>query len=330
VLALLREAAKRIIMSGTPVANKPEDLWAQLFFLDDGERLGPTFEAFKVRYGPTGAGYRSIDDLRAHLSSISIRREKQATISLPPKMVSRVGVKLGGRQLRMYEELRVVLALWVRTLSGDEVLAQAENILSRMVRLAQIASNPGLLDASYDEVPAKFDALDKLIPSYKSESAEKAIIWTSFVDNIPALVSRYRALKPVTLYGEMDNENRDRAVTAFRQDRETRLLIANPAAAREGLTLTEARTAIYLDRTFNLVDFLQSQDRIHRISQTGACEIVLLIAENTIDEFVDYCLAQKHRLARYTQADTDQITQEDLGLEKPDALRALLTPAVCN
>jgi hypothetical protein len=85
----------------------------------------------------------------------------------------------------------------------------------------------------------------------------------------------YRAYSPVMLYGEMDTSIRDRSVKAFRRDRQVQLLIANPAAAREGLTLTEANVAIYLDRTFNLVDYLQSQDRIHRISQTRPCDIVL-------------------------------------------------------
>jgi SNF2 family DNA or RNA helicase len=103
-------------------------------------------------------------------------------------------------------------------------------------------------------------------------------------------------------------------------------MIANPAAAREGLTLTQARTAIYLDRTFNLVDFLQSQDRIHRLSQENACEIVILNAQGTIDEFIDFSLAQKHRLAKYTQRDTDSIVPEDLALKKPDLLRALIGP----
>jgi SNF2 family DNA or RNA helicase len=124
----------------------------------------------------------------------------------------------------------------------------------------------------------------------------------------------------------MDNKSRDCAVSAFKKDPRVRLLIANPAAAREGLTLTQARTAIYIDRTFNLVDFLQSQDRIHRLSQTKPCEIILLTAERTIDEFIDYSLGQKHRLARYTQRDSSEISQADLALEKPDILRALIEP----
>ena len=97
----------------------------------------------------------------------------------------------------------------------------------------------------------------------------------------------------------------------------------------EGLTLTQARTAIYVDRTFNLVDFLQSEDRIRRLSQSKPCEIVLLIGEGTVDEFIDFSIGQKHRLARYTQRDSDEIHPADLALQKPDILRALVEP-VCG
>ena len=147
-------------------------------------------------------------------------------------------------------------------------------------------------------------------------------MWTSFIGNVPALLERFATLNPVALYGEMDSGSRAKAIKAFKTDPAVRLMVANPAAAREGLTLTQARTAIYVDRTFNLVDFLQSQDRIHRLSQTRACEIVLLTAEGTIDEFIDFSISQKHRLARYTQRDTEEISYADLALQKPDLLRA--------
>ena len=48
--ALRADAARRYIMTGTPVANKPEDLWAQVFFLDDGRALGSSFRAFRERF----------------------------------------------------------------------------------------------------------------------------------------------------------------------------------------------------------------------------------------------------------------------------------------
>lgn len=327
VHSLRSQAAKRYIMTGTPVANKPEDLWSQYFFLDDGSTLGRTFEAFRTQFCTAQGGYTRVAELRERIASLSLRREKEGTVRLPSKVLTRVSVTLTGEQFRMYEEMRNQLALWIRDLSGAEILASADNILTRLIRLAQLASNPALIDTRYSEIPAKFEALDKLLPVYLKDPTDKAIIWTSFVGNIPLLKRRFSKLRPVTLFGEMDGKSRDAAVSAFKRDPHARLLIANPAAAREGLTLTQARSAIYIDRTFNLVDFLQSQDRIHRLSQTKSCEIILLIAEGTIDEFVDFSLSQKHRLARYTQRDSDEISGEDLALQKPDLLRALVEPA---
>src|SRR5579871_1175918 len=325
--SLRSDAAKRYIMTGTPVANKPEDLWSQYFFLDDGATLGSSFEAFRARFCSGSGGYVRVDELRERLRSLSMRREKEGTVELPPKTITRVSVPLVGQQLRMYEQMRNELALWIRDLSGAEILARAENILTRLVRLAQLASNPGLIDSRYRETPVKFTALDELLAEYLADPSSKVVAWTSFVGNIPLLLKRFSVFRPVCLHGEMDGKSRDRAITAFKMDAGVRLLVANPAAAREGLTLTQANTAIYLDRTFNLVDFLQSQDRIHRLSQTRACEIVLMIGEGTIDEFIDYSIAQKHRLARYTQGDSDAINAEDLALRKPDLMKALVQPA---
>jgi SNF2 family DNA or RNA helicase len=255
-----------------------------------------------------------------------MRRLKEQALELPAKEFKRIHVDLTGRQETMYLQMRDELALWVTSLNGQQVLKQAEAMLARLVRLAQLASNPSLLDASYHEEPAKFKALDSLLSTYMKNPTQKVIVWTSFVENVTALAARYREFSPVTLYGEMVGHERDDAVRAFRGNKNVRLLIANPAAAREGLTLTEANVAIYVERTFNLVDYLQSQDRIHRISQTRPCEIILLLANATIDGFIDYSLEQKHRLAKFAQNDTDVIAPADLALSKPDILRALLSP----
>ena len=319
-------AKRRYILTGTPVANKPEDLWAQMYFLDDGQSLGATIEDFQKTYKSGKAGYRRIDDLRVRIAPRTLRRTKEASLKLPPKVYSRFPIELVARQKEMYERMREDLELWVRKMSGTQVLEQADAILSRLMRLAQLASNPGLIDADYVEVPAKIAALDSLLKKYLARPEAKVIVWTSFVENIRLLMRRYRSYRPVSIYGEVDSSTRDLAVKAFKGDPSVRLMVANPAAAREGLTLTEANIAIYLDRTFNLVDYLQSQDRIHRISQTKPCEIILLVAKDTVDEFIDFSLEQKHRLAKFAQHDTDEITAADLALSKPRVLRALLSP----
>lgn len=326
LLELRNEAKRRYILTGTPVGNKPEDLWSQFFFLDSGEALGETFEEFRERYGPGQAGYTDMEGLRERAGALSIRRLKDHAVNLPDKTVIRLSVELSEHQKSIYRRMRNDFEVWVRTLDSEDVLKHAEAILARLVRLAQIASNPALLDVTYPEVPAKFVALDELLAERMSAPDQKVIIWTSFVDNVATLVERYEEYCPVMLHGQMTNDERDAAVRGFKHDAGVRLLVANPAAAREGLTLTEANIAVYLDRTFNLVDYLQSQDRIHRISQLKPCQIVLLIAESTVDEFIDYTIEQKHRLACFAQSDTAVISPADLRLEKPAILQALLAP----
>ena len=327
ILELRSTAARRYILSGTPVANKPEDIWSQMFFLDDGKALGDSFEKFEGKFKVSGGGYRQIDELRTEVSKVSLRRLKDHAVKLPPKTFTRISVPMSGRQKITYDTLRDELHVWVTSLSGEQVAKDAEAVLARLIRLAQIASNPRLIDAAYVDVPGKFKALDRLLSDLFKKPAQKVIVWSSFVANIVELKARYASYSPVVLHGELDNKQRDKSVRAFRSDPRVRLLIANPAAAREGLTLTEANVAIYLDRTFNLVDYLQSQDRIHRISQKAPCQIILLLAADTIDQFIDFSLEQKTRLARYAQLDTGEVAADDLALEKPELLKALLAPS---
>lgn len=82
--------------------------------------------------------------------------------------------------------------------------------------------------------------------------------------------------------------------------------------------------AFHVDRTFNLVDYLQSQDRIHRISQTRYCEIILLIVESTVDVLVDFVLELKHRVAQHTQSDATHLAADDAMMLRPGELRELV------
>ena len=90
--SLRADAVRRYIMTGTPVANKPEDLWAQYFFLDDGATLGRKFEAFRSQFCTSEGGYIHMEELRHRIAALSLRREKQGTIELPSKTIARVPV----------------------------------------------------------------------------------------------------------------------------------------------------------------------------------------------------------------------------------------------
>ncbi|MCL5422942.1 MAG: DEAD/DEAH box helicase [Nitrospirae bacterium] len=305
-------STKRIIITGTPVANKPVDLWSQFFFLDGGALLGGDFKAFKARFNEKNPDYsEALSELKNTIAEHSIRRLKDDVLELPEKKFVNTYVALRGEQLKLYTQLKEELRIEVQDMDGNAIIDEAENILKKLLRLTQIASNPVLVDKGYREVPAKFAVLEDLLKDLIVKD-EKAIVWTSFIENIIILKSRLKQYNPLIIYGDVPMKDRVGAVKAFQESEKNRIMIANPSAAREGLTLTRANNAIYLDRNFNLVDYLQSQDRIHRISQTKECKIFKILAKGTIDEYIDRVIDVKKEIAGYVQGDLGIVSSGSL------------------
>jgi SNF2 family DNA or RNA helicase len=322
-------AKRRFIITGTPIANCPQDIWAQVYFLDGGGTLGATPEAFVQRFHIQMRPHREpiidkagLAKLRESLAKFSIRRTKDAVLELPEKIYRTHEVPLEKRQRQMYDELRNQLCLEIITLTGEQVVDGAENILKRMLRLVEIASNPKLFDASYAGLPAKFKRADELIAEIISQG-EKAILWTNFVGNIRALRRRYDHYGAAMIFGEIALDDRARIVANFQSSPQLRILVANPAAAREGLTLTAANHAIYVDRNFNLIDYLQSQDRIHRISQERPAYIHNLVGKDTIDVYIEDVVYRKQAIAEYVYGDSKDLQLPPSPFTKEDILRLL-------
>ena len=101
----------------------------------------------------------------------------------------------------------------------------------------------------------------------------------------------------------MSIEDRNFSVDKFKTDESCMVLFATPQAAKEGLTLTVANHVIFYDRGFNLDDYLQAQDRIHRISQKKTCYIYNFITRGSIDEWIDKLIQAKHYAALLAQGD---------------------------
>ena len=129
------------------------------------------------------------------------------------------------------------------------------------------------------------------------------IIWTSFTDNVDWLARELAEFGAVRVHGKRSFLDRDTAIKNFKLDKACKILVATPAAAKEGLTLTVANHAVFYDRSFSLDDYLQAQDRIHSISQSRTCYVTNLIAAHSIDEWVDVLLAAKHLAAQLGQGD---------------------------
>jgi SNF2 family DNA or RNA helicase len=312
---------RRVIMTGTPVANRPYDLWAQIYFLDQGAALGKDFRAFRtaldlsndLSVNPEKAR-RFEDELASvfgKIQSFSVRETKQtANIELPEKEIRSSTVALESRQAEIYESFRRDFAAIV-VRNGKPELDNADEILKRLLRLVQVASNPRLVDDAYKGIPGKFPRLLEILEA-AFDKGEKVIVWTAFTQNADWLCRELRTFNAVRVHGKMAYDARNKSLLLFKTDPDCKVLIATPPSAKEGLTLTVANNAVFFDRSFSLDDYLQAQDRIHRISQTHPCVITNLQAEHTVDEWVDVLLAAKQLAAKLGQGD---ITREQYNAE---------------
>ena len=299
---------RRVIMTGTPAANRPYDIWSQIRFLDGGEALGGTFEAFRQEMDlpgrtadATAYGAR-LTTIHRRLAAFAVRETKDtAGIHLPKKTITAHEVELPAWQMAKYSAYRDELAYEYET-NGVPEVDDVESVLKRLLRLVQCASNPALIDGRYDQEPGKYGHLLDMCREFTADS--KVIIWTGFVQNVDWLAAKLADFRPVRIHGGLPISQRDKAVDAFTNSSNL-VLIATPGAAKEGLTLTSANHAIFFDRGFSLDDYLQAQDRIHRISQTRECFVHNLIAHDTIDDWVDVLLAAKYRAAQLAQGDID-------------------------
>ncbi len=303
---------ERIIMTGTPVANRPYDLWAQVHFLDQGASLGSDFAQFRRELDLSGelAGNDAaqarfedqLEHVRDKIAKFSVRETKDSgVITLPKKTIRTVVTDWEPRQLELYRQIRDEMrAVVVR--DGLPTEDNAESILKRLLRLVQVASNPRLIDRSYSVQPGKWEPLQELVQGIRRGN-EKCIVWTGFTDNVEWLTFELAPFGSCKLHGKLAMEQRSKAVDRFMTDPDCGVLVATPGAAKEGLTLTAANHAIFFDRSFSLDDYLQAQDRIHRISQERHCEVVNLIMRDSIDEWVDVLLRAKRLAAQLAQGD---------------------------
>jgi SNF2 family DNA or RNA helicase len=291
----------RWLLSGTPVTNTPADLYTQLEIVAPGERALGSLESFlaSVEADPTASFAKPV------LERLVLRRTKEECLDLPDKLFNDIIVELPPWQRKLYDEMRAQMVCDIQGMSGEEYRAFASTALAKLTRLSQLASNPGLLHPDAAHTPAKFEVMDGLVDDIVSVPGRKVIIWSAYVRNIEALVDRYAAYGSVALYGAVDNSERQKVAARFQTDDETRVLVANAAAAGTGFTLTAANFTIYESTNWRYDFYAQSQDRNHRIGQSLPVNYLRLIAADTIDEAIGQALERKAGMARNLLDDPD-------------------------
>ena len=306
------KAHHRLILTGTPITGKPEDAWAQFQFVAPG--LLGSWWSFRDRYlaldyfkHPVGIKPGMAGELKSLIGSRSYRVLKQDVLDLPPKVYADRIVEMTGVQKTAYAQMKNDLRVQIEGMEG----ASAFNILTVLLRLTQITA--GLVGENdrytwLDKDNAKLAELDNLLND--ELAGEQVVIFGNYQRELEALARRYTHTKdsrgdydwPI-LYGPTPEKRRGEIIADF-QAGSRRLLFAQQRTGGIGITLTAAKTAIYYTRSWSLEEYLQSQDRLHRIGQTGTVSILHLIAKGSIDEEIAKALRGKQTLA-------DQLTGDD-------------------
>ncbi len=310
----------KTILTGTPVAQGPFDVYSQVKFLDDffwhDQRLG-TYQAFKTYFGVWikaedvkdewgyDPGYdqlvdfKNIDKLEGMLKKVSSRLTKDdAGLDLPPKLYSKRYVELTKEQKKAYQEL--VEEFWTELDDGTYI--EAALAIVRMMRLQQIICGYVAAEAEQPVVMIsdKNPRLD-LLKEITDDLPHKAIIWARFTKDIDQIMDMLGDTA-VRYDGQVNDDDRAANKEAF-QNGDAKFFVANQAAGSTGLTLHAAKTVIYYSNDFNLVNRLQSEDRAHRIGQDRPVHYIDLVAQGTIDEQIVRSLSNKLEIAREIQGD---------------------------
>jgi SNF2 family DNA or RNA helicase len=258
-------------------------------FFDCHEDARSAFEAF-------------IKNLFLKISHFAVRETKESgVIKLPKKEIHTITTDWEHQQYDLYRRIQKEMrAVVIR--NGLPTQDDSEELLKRLLRLVQVASNPRLVDEGYNREPGKLSFLKDIIERIKSND-EKCIVWSAFTDNVDWLARELSIYGTRKVHGKLSIDRRNQAIEKFLSDSSISILTATPGAAKEGLTLTAANHVIFYDRTFSLDDYIQSQDRIHRISQTRNCYVYNLIMKESIDGWVDILLHAKHLAAQLAQGD---------------------------
>ena len=307
ILQLGNLATYRRILTGSPVTKSPLDLYTQCMFLDIKHLGLDSYYSYRARYAHMVKrnfggrqvqiidSYRRLDELAGKLDHFSYRVLKEDCLDLPPKVFTTRIVELSTEQKEQY-----VMMKQAAIAEHKGKLMSSATALTTLLRLHQITC--GTFKADDGTVtPIKNNRITALMDCL-AEIEGKAIIWATYREDlkniVTALKKTYGEASTVEYHGGVDATLRQDNIAQFQDVKgPTRFFVGNAQTGGYGITLTAANTVIYYSNNYDLEKRLQSEDRAHRIGQTGSVTYVDLVAEKTIDERIIKSLKDKVNIA---------------------------------
>ena len=280
-LKIVRPFIKRVIgLTGTPAPNGYEDLWAQIYLLDRGERLGKTITEFRKRYFNTlyRQGYNEFElrpggkeEIDAALMDLCISMKARDYLKLKEPLYINRMAKLDKKE---YEQYKIMEKDAVLEIGTEGIIALSAAAVSN--KLLQLAN--GAVYTENREVikihDKKLDVLDELIEEARGEPV---IVFYNFKHDKDRILERFKGVRILDTEQDIKDWN----------DRKIKILLAHPASAGHGLNLQAGGNIIvWFGLNWSLELYQQANARLNRQGQTEAVRIYHIIGEKTIDERV--------------------------------------------
>lgn len=315
-------SVRRYGLTGTLLPNSPKDCWHPAKIVVPGifgtwgdflqqhyDREWVNKQFFKERIKP-----ESLKRLKDTISLISLRRTKKEVLpDLPDETFNHLFNNMTGRQLKMYEQAEEEFCLEIMgALQTTEDVIDLSHALTRMLRMIQLSSHPAMLEPAYQDTPVKVQMLDDVVEEIVNEMGCKLVVWASFRYEMEYLAERYSKLGTVKLYGATTDKDRDMAIDRFIHDDSIKIFVSNPAAGGIGINLQEATNyAVFFDRTFNALHWVQGRGRLLRIGQEKEVSNIILQC-SSMDNYIQDILSDKEGMMEYIQGDIKHFTRKDL------------------
>jgi superfamily II DNA or RNA helicase len=310
-----------LVLSGTPLENRLEELFSVVEFIDD-RRLGPAYRFLHTHrmVDETGkvTGYRNLDQLRAQLAPIMLRRTRATVMKeLPPRTTKIVRIPPTDEQYELHNaHLRVVSTITRKAFISEMDLLRLQKALL-MCRMAADATC--LVDKQTPGYSSKLGKLAEMLGDLAAERDRKIVIfseWTTMLNLIEPLLDA-AGLGFVRLDGQVPQKKRQALINKFQEEAGCKVFLTTNAGST-GINLQAANTVINVDLPWNPAMLEQRIARAHRMGQKRPVQVFLLVTEGTLEENLLNTLSAKNELALAAldaSADVDEVALQS-GMEE--------------
>ncbi|MDR1348289.1 MAG: DEAD/DEAH box helicase [Prevotellaceae bacterium] len=271
-----------LLLTGTPVVNKPKDLISQLGILDRLNEFGG-YKNFIQWFCEADNRWRELNVMLRN--KCFYRREKSEVLKdLPSKMRQAVicDITTEKEYGDAMNDLQNYLKQYKQATDEQIQRSMRGEIMVRIGILKNISAQ-GKIDDVVDYVN---DVVD---------SGEKIVLFTHLREVQEKLKKHFPAA--VTIFGSDDSATRQRNIDTFQNDRNTQIIICSIKAAGVGITLTASSRVAFVELPWHPADCEQCEDRTHRIGQTNSVQCTYFLGRDTIDEWIYRLINEKRDMS---------------------------------